>query len=129
MKACLHRAERKVGCDKAFPECVNCTKSKRKCKGYELKLAWPDKYDGRRKQKKYQAAPEGSAKQYIAQNGSFTFLDTTFDDVEGKRRRVQEMVEWVGDGAGFAETSVPRVLDTYRLAGKHPGAERIQDRG
>ncbi|KAF2001723.1 hypothetical protein P154DRAFT_489655 [Amniculicola lignicola CBS 123094] len=85
--------ERKVGCDRALPECVNCTRSKRLCKGYHLKLAWPDKVDGRRKQKKYQALQIESPATYITQDGSFSFLNTTFNDLKSAKVNVQEIVE------------------------------------
>jgi hypothetical protein len=50
-----------------------------------LKLAWPDKYDGRRKQKKYHAVPKGSAADYVTQDGTFAFLNTTCDDLNGEK--------------------------------------------
>ncbi|KAH8881329.1 hypothetical protein GQ53DRAFT_754479 [Thozetella sp. PMI_491] len=42
-------AGRKIGCDRQLPECGNCIRTGRKCQGYEVRLAWPDKHDGRRK--------------------------------------------------------------------------------
>lgn len=82
-----------MGCDKALPECANCTRSKRTCKGYGLKLAWPDKADGRRKQKKYQADPETSATRYLAdEDGRLVFLNTTFDDVMGRRTTWEQLL-------------------------------------
>ncbi|PVH97578.1 hypothetical protein DM02DRAFT_730495 [Periconia macrospinosa] len=90
---CWTCKERKVGCDKTLPACDNCTRSKRVCKGYGLKLAWPDKFDGRRKQKKYQADPESSATRYLTDDdGRFVFLNTTFDDVEGRKTTWEEFL-------------------------------------
>ncbi|KAH7135689.1 fungal-specific transcription factor domain-containing protein [Dendryphion nanum] len=76
---CWTCKERKVGCDRFLPECVNCKRSGRHCQGYALKLAWPDKVDGRRKQKKYQAQHVRST-DYLTRNGRFTFLNTTNED-------------------------------------------------
>ncbi|KAF2114460.1 fungal-specific transcription factor domain-containing protein [Lophiotrema nucula] len=87
------RAERKVGCDRALPTCQNCKRSNRTCNGYGLKLAWPDKIDGRRKQKKYHADPGTSSKHYITQNGSFAFLNTTFDDLSGEKINFQDLIK------------------------------------
>lgn len=84
-------SERKVGCDRALPTCVNCTKAKRECKGYGLKLAWPDKIDGRRKQKNYDAKPHVSATRYITRSGEFYFLNTSMEDVEKPKYNVQDL--------------------------------------
>jgi hypothetical protein len=34
--------DRKVSCDQGRPECQNCTSLGRKCKGYGLRLSWPE---------------------------------------------------------------------------------------
>jgi hypothetical protein len=57
-----------------------------------LKLSWPDKVDGRRKQKRYDAAPEASATCYVSMNGNFTFLNSTFRDLEGSRVALKDLV-------------------------------------
>ncbi|KAL5387927.1 hypothetical protein DPSP01_003326 [Paraphaeosphaeria sporulosa] len=88
---CWTCKERKVGCDRALPHCANCTRAKRECKGYGLKLAWPDKYDGRRKQKKYQADPDNSATNYVTKFGEFSFLNTGNGDVEGQKYTVRDL--------------------------------------
>jgi hypothetical protein len=41
--------ERKIGCDRDLPVCHNCTRTGRQCQGYGLRLLWPDRHDGRRK--------------------------------------------------------------------------------
>ncbi|KAF2738754.1 hypothetical protein EJ04DRAFT_25944 [Polyplosphaeria fusca] len=95
MKKAAHNCwtckERKVGCDRALPACANCTRSNRHCQGYGVKLAWPDKVDGRRKQKKYYADP-GPSSNYVTHGGEFSFLNTTSDDVKGQKLNVQDMV-------------------------------------
>ncbi|KAF2797979.1 hypothetical protein K505DRAFT_234338 [Melanomma pulvis-pyrius CBS 109.77] len=90
---CWTCKERKVGCDRALPKCANCKRSNRPCQGYDLKLAWPDKVDGRRKQKKYRADPTALASNYITQDGSFAFLNTTSKDLSGRKFSVQEMMQ------------------------------------
>ena len=42
---------RKIGCDRTIPSCNNCLRTRRSCNGYGLRLVWPEKSDGRRKQK------------------------------------------------------------------------------
>ncbi|KAH7163547.1 fungal-specific transcription factor domain-containing protein [Dactylonectria estremocensis] len=44
----IDRPERKIGCDKGLPHCNNCTGTGRECKGYGIRLLWPDRPDGRR---------------------------------------------------------------------------------
>jgi len=55
-----------------------------------LKLAWPDKVDGRRKQKNYQAILRASTSNYITQDGNFTFLNTTPADVGGQKLNIRD---------------------------------------
>ena len=84
--------ERKVGCDRLTPACENCRRSNRQCQGYDIKLSWPDKYDGRRKQKKYKAVPVGSSADYVIRDGQFPFLNTTFEDLRGRRIKIEDVV-------------------------------------
>ncbi|CAI6333219.1 unnamed protein product [Periconia digitata] len=58
---CWTCKERKVGCDRALPTCGNCARARRACKAYGVKLAWPDKFDGRRKQKEWKSDPDVSS--------------------------------------------------------------------
>ncbi|KAF2261694.1 hypothetical protein CC78DRAFT_469656 [Lojkania enalia] len=90
---CWTCKERKVGCDRTLPECANCKRANRHCQGYALKLAWPDKIDGRRKQKKYQADPGRSTKDYVTQDGKLVFLNTTLDDLSGRKIDVQDFTK------------------------------------
>ncbi|KAJ4360695.1 uncharacterized protein N0V89_001262 [Didymosphaeria variabile] len=108
--------QRKVGCDRALPHCANCTRAKRECKGYGLKLAWPDKYDGRRKQKKYQAEPDTSATNYVTKFGEFYFLNTSIEDVEGHRYTVRDLVA-IGCFANdfYAPRSLSPGLEFWKL--------------
>jgi hypothetical protein len=39
--------DRKVSCDKTVPKCLRCTKAKRECEGYGLRLTWPKENDNR----------------------------------------------------------------------------------
>jgi hypothetical protein len=95
----IRHAERKVGCDRTLPKCANCKRSVRVCQGYGIKLAWPDKVDGRRKQKKYQALPGASTKDYVTKDGEFTYLNTTTKDMRGERVGMQDIVD-VEHGVG-----------------------------
>ena len=96
--------ERKVGCDRALPACFNCQRSNKTCQGYGLKLAWPDKYDGRRKQKNYQAqAVPGSIAPYSIKDGHFQFLNMTLDDLSGRRRKISDFGQ-------AAETGMIRIM-------------------
>lgn len=98
-------AERKVGCDRALPACANCIRARRDCKGYGLKLAWPDKYDGRRKQKKYQVKPDTSATHYVTKFGEFYFLNTTIGDIKNQRYTTRDLLAL---GRSVVEFSAPR---------------------
>ena len=66
-------------------------KAKRECKGYGLKLAWPDKIDGRRKQQNYKARPNVCATRYVTMSGEFYFLNTRIEDLEGQRCSVRNL--------------------------------------
>lgn len=109
----LPKTERKVGCDRALPACANCTRAKRECKGYGLKLAWPDKYDGRRKQKKYEAEPDLSATNYVTKLGEFYFLNTSIGDIQGQKHTVRDLVETGCPAFDFCvpRSVSPRLLD------------------
>ena len=41
-------SDRKVRCDRYFPICINCTRSKRECIRLATRLSWPKPRDGRR---------------------------------------------------------------------------------
>ncbi|KAF2656195.1 hypothetical protein K491DRAFT_715581 [Lophiostoma macrostomum CBS 122681] len=110
---CWTCKERKVGCDRLLPACENCKRSSRRCQGYDIKLAWPDKIDGRRKQKKYQAVPEGSSTDYITQEGHFSFLNTTFDDFSGRKFKIEEVV--VTESATRTKFNIPPSITSIRL--------------
>ncbi|KAI0457982.1 fungal-specific transcription factor domain-containing protein [Xylaria acuta] len=47
-KGCGTCRERKVFCDRTIPICERCSRSKLPCQGYELRLSWPKRVDGRR---------------------------------------------------------------------------------
>jgi hypothetical protein len=40
--------DRRILCDRTTPACLQCSHSKRKCKGYAIRLSWPRVNDGRR---------------------------------------------------------------------------------
>ncbi|KAF2682327.1 hypothetical protein K458DRAFT_370106 [Lentithecium fluviatile CBS 122367] len=47
-RGCGTCRDRKILCDRGKPPCLQCTRSKRKCKGYGLRLSWPSAGDDRR---------------------------------------------------------------------------------
>lgn len=44
----LSTTERRIHCDRTVPTCSQCSRSKRSCQGYALRLSWPKTGDGRR---------------------------------------------------------------------------------
>lgn len=44
----LSTTERRIHCDRIVPTCSQCSRSKRLCQGYALRLSWPKTGDGRR---------------------------------------------------------------------------------
>lgn len=44
----LSNTERRIHCDRTIPTCSQCSRSKRLCQGYALRLSWPKTGDGRR---------------------------------------------------------------------------------
>ncbi|KAF1958271.1 hypothetical protein CC80DRAFT_503054 [Byssothecium circinans] len=131
---CWTCKERKIGCDRVLPQCSNCARSKRVCKGYGLKLAWPDKLDGRRKQKNWKAAPDASATEYLTEAGEFTFLNTAFDDVERKRVEWSDLVlDGNGNGVGRKQIGlrglefVPKGLSIQSVLGRDAELLRYYD--
>lgn len=78
---------RKIGCDKAFPSCSNCRRTKRACEGYGVKLTWPDDGDGRRRgaDAHWTVLP----RQLLALQGQARyFINVSNDDLSGTRRPV-----------------------------------------
>ncbi|KFY00747.1 hypothetical protein O988_03109 [Pseudogymnoascus sp. VKM F-3808] len=41
MASCWTCKDRKISCDRRFPACIKCSRSKRRCGGYGLRLSWP----------------------------------------------------------------------------------------
>uniref|UniRef100_A0A8H7K9V2 Zn(2)-C6 fungal-type domain-containing protein n=1 Tax=Bionectria ochroleuca TaxID=29856 RepID=A0A8H7K9V2_BIOOC len=46
-RGCWTCKERKVMCDRSYPECSRCKKSNHKCQGYGVRLSWPNAKSGR----------------------------------------------------------------------------------
>lgn len=76
----IHSKERKIGCDQGLPECNNCLRTHRKCQGYARRLIWPEKVDGRRKQRLPQAPDVLVSNKSISPNYGKQFLNVTFHD-------------------------------------------------
>jgi hypothetical protein len=81
----LTQIDRKIGCDKSLPSCENCRRTQRVCDGYNVRLSWPSKVDGRRKQILWQAGPISVSPNYMATSGRFTFLNTIVRDFDDDR--------------------------------------------
>ncbi|KAF2448085.1 hypothetical protein P171DRAFT_428213 [Karstenula rhodostoma CBS 690.94] len=47
-RSCGTCKDRKILCDRTTPACSQCTRAKRECKGYGLRLSWPRENDARR---------------------------------------------------------------------------------
>ncbi|KAF2119053.1 fungal-specific transcription factor domain-containing protein [Lophiotrema nucula] len=47
-RSCGTCRERRISCDRTLPVCLQCTRTKRKCKGYDLRLFWPRENDRKR---------------------------------------------------------------------------------
>ena len=89
-----HSTERKVGCDRTLPTCLNCKKRQRTCQGYGLRLAWPDKQDGRRKQKRYEVKEQGIVTNYLPRkDGQLIFLNTFVKDLDGSKLSVPHLIQ------------------------------------
>ena len=72
--------ERKIGCDRGSPACNNCLRTGRECLGYNIRLAWPDQPDGRRRVSQL----PGQATQLPpinAQDYGNQFLNVTYSDL------------------------------------------------
>ena len=86
--------ERKIGCDRTLPSCLNCNKGRRICQGYGLRLAWPDKQDGRRKQKRYEVKNQDVMTRYLPRkNGHLRFLNTFVEDLDGSKLSFRDLVQ------------------------------------
>ncbi|KAF1922745.1 uncharacterized protein M421DRAFT_426575 [Didymella exigua CBS 183.55] len=91
---CWTCKQRKVGCDRALPYCLNCQKGQRTCQGYGIRLAWPDKQDGRRKQKRYEVKEQKVITRYLKQqDGCLAFLNTVVEDLNGSKLAVQDLIK------------------------------------
>ncbi|KAM0481983.1 hypothetical protein ACHAPX_003317 [Trichoderma viride] len=73
--------ERKIGCDRGLPVCHNCTRTGRRCLGYGVRLLWPDRHDGRRKDSGFvvYSPPENPLE--LSETYGLHFLNVTNSDV------------------------------------------------
>jgi hypothetical protein len=107
-------AERKVGCDRTLPNCLSCLKGQRLCQGYGLRLAWPDKQDGRRKQKRYEVQHQNIVFKYLKQeDGCLAFLNTVVGDLSGSKLAVQDLVKHELEST--MSTTIPRSIDFFQI--------------
>jgi hypothetical protein len=81
LKTC-YSAERKIGCDRARPWCANCIGSGRECLGYDVRLLWPDQYDGRRRDGVVLGYVPSAARSELSPYYGQQFLNVTFKDIE-----------------------------------------------
>ncbi|KAF3041016.1 hypothetical protein E8E11_007639 [Didymella keratinophila] len=111
---CWTCKQRKVGCDRTLPNCLNCLKGQRICQGYGLRLAWPDKQDGRRKQKRYEVQHQNIVCKYLKQeDGCLAFLNTVVGDLSGSKLAVQVLVQ--NELRGAMPPTIPRSIDLIRV--------------
>lgn len=76
---CLGRA---IRCDRARPNCSNCTHAKRKCQWYGLRLSWPRDNDRRRAIVSKPPRPSHSAPTSADQISEARFVHTSHWDIE-----------------------------------------------
>lgn len=97
-----------------LPNCINCQKGQRLCQGYGLRLVWPDKQDGRRKQKRYEVNDQSFLVKYFKQeDGSLAFLNTMSEDMNGSKSAVQDLVKHEMKGA--MSTTIPKSIDFLQI--------------
>jgi hypothetical protein len=91
-------AERKVGCDRSVPACQNCQRSHRHCQGYGIKLAWPDKADGRRKQRPIMDIQfvQSHGTRYVRLPDGMPFLNTTYQDLRFQKLDMKTILSVLG---------------------------------
>jgi hypothetical protein len=78
-----------------------------------VRLVWPDKQDGRRKQKRYEVDDQAVVIKYLLrQAGCLAFLNTTVDDLDGSRLSVQSLIK--GESVSVL-SSVPPPLTLYSI--------------
>ncbi|PSR90869.1 fungal-specific transcription factor domain-domain-containing protein [Coniella lustricola] len=93
-QGCWTCKKRKIGCDKGRPSCNNCFRTGRRCLGYGLRLVWPDKKDGRRRQPILPpyTAPEqhddDGCEALVRFDHGKQFLNISYDDIERSRRKL-----------------------------------------
>ncbi|KAH8671316.1 fungal-specific transcription factor domain-containing protein [Xylariales sp. PMI_506] len=79
-QGCWTCKQRKIGCDRGSPACNNCLRTGRNCLGYDIRLAWPDQPDGRRRKDRL---PDQET--YLPANNSEyygkQFLNVTYEDL------------------------------------------------
>lgn len=73
--------ERKIGCDRDLPVCHNCTRTGRRCLGYGVRLLWPDRHDGRRKDSGFVVYEPPENPMELSDNYGLHFLNVTNNDV------------------------------------------------
>ncbi|KAI8625235.1 fungal-specific transcription factor domain-containing protein [Xylariaceae sp. FL1651] len=74
---------RKVQCDRGMPTCQKCTRARRECQGYGLRLSWPKDNDKRRAAVTAILPPTEARTRYTSRH---LFINTTFWDIELYRR-------------------------------------------
>lgn len=73
--------ERKIGCDRGLPVCHNCTRTGRRCLGYGVRLLWPDRHDGRRKDSGFVVYTPPENPLELSDTYGLHFLNVTNHDV------------------------------------------------
>ena len=77
----LTRPGRAISCDRARPNCMNCSQSNRKCQGYGLRLSWPRAND-RRRAVVSKLSPPSPTSPPAGQISDARFVHTTHWDIE-----------------------------------------------
>ncbi|KAL6797268.1 fungal-specific transcription factor domain-containing protein [Trichoderma sp. SZMC 28013] len=80
-QGCWTCKQRKIGCDRDLPVCHNCTRTGRHCLGYGLRLLWPDRHDGRRKDSGFVVYEPPENPLEASKNYGRHFLNVNHNDV------------------------------------------------
>ncbi|KAK5989549.1 hypothetical protein PT974_11076 [Cladobotryum mycophilum] len=80
-QGCWTCKQRKIGCDRGLPTCDNCSRTGRQCLGYGVRLLWPDRHDGRRRDTGIVVYDPSANTSTSSEGYGRHFLNFTFGDV------------------------------------------------
>ncbi|CCF32252.1 hypothetical protein CH063_00776 [Colletotrichum higginsianum] len=81
-KRCGTCIDRKISCDRRYPQCSSCVRSNRACQGYGLRLSWPRDDDRKRLIISRNQSPMKNGRRNDFSSGSFHMINATTWDIE-----------------------------------------------